>query len=269
MNSDSSAPAALPGVEAVPSAPTISQADSGPARPWGFWATLGLTAANLLVVVFVVLGLDKFVALVGTWMPSVLPAGPKAGMVFWPALSTVVGALVAVGFAWFCASRRPGIRAGEYLALKPAPPNRLGYWCLIMVVVLAINDILAVMLGSRSVPDFLRHAYASAGFVPLLWLAFVVAGPVAEELVFRGFAFTGLQSSRLGNTGTIVLTAAVWACLHFQYGPFGIAQIFALGLLLGQARLDTGTILVPTVMHALMNLKALVIVAGILHRSPG
>jgi membrane protease YdiL (CAAX protease family) len=42
-----------------------------------------------------------------------------------------------------------------------------------------------------------------------------------------------------------------------------------LGLLLGQARLDTGTILVPTVMHALMNLKALVIVAGILHRSPG
>ena len=267
MNSDPSAPAPPLGVESVPSEPEIARTE--PPRPWGFWATLGLTAANLGAVAFVVLGFDKVVAAIGRLIPSVLPAGPKAGMVFWPALSTVVGALVAVGFTWFCASRRPGIRAGDYLALKPAPPNRLGYWCLIMVVVMAINEILGLMLGSRSVPEFLRHAYASAGFVPLLWLAFVVAGPMAEELVFRGFAFTGFQRSRLGNTGTIILTAAVWACLHFPSGLYGMAQIFAVGLLLGQARLDTGTILVPTVMHALMNLKALVIVTWILRRSPG
>jgi hypothetical protein len=110
----------LPGVEPVPNVPEIARTDSRPPRPWGFWATLGLTATNLLVVVSVGLGLDKFVAVVGMLIPSVIPAGLRADGGFVLALITVVGAPVAVGCAWFCASRRPGIRAED--CGHPDPP---------------------------------------------------------------------------------------------------------------------------------------------------
>ena len=71
-----------------------------------------------------------------------------------------------------------------------------------------------------------------------------------------GFMFSGLKSSRIGPIGAIILTSLIWAGLHTQYDLYGMCQIFAGGLLLGYARLKSGSIFVPLAMHALMNLIA-------------
>jgi len=108
------------------------------------------------------------------------------------------------------------------------------------------------------------RVYQTAGFPLLLWLAVVVAAPLAEETLFRGFLFKGILHSRLGGAGAVVLTALIWAVIHQQYDLYGVATVFAAGLLLGYARLSTNSIYAGLLMHALMNLIATIEVATVI-----
>ena len=77
-----------------------------------------------------------------------------------------------------------------------------------------------------------------------------------EEIFFRGFLFQGIRYSRLGPIGAIGITSFFWAAIHLQYDIYGIATIFALGILFGIARLKTGSIHLLMVMHSLASLVA-------------
>jgi membrane protease YdiL (CAAX protease family) len=126
-------------------------------------------------------------------------------------------------------------------------------------------DGLTYLLDRPIIPEFMLRAYETAYFVPLLWLAIVIAAPLAEELFFRGFLFESVRYTRLGVTGAVVITSLLWAVIHLQYGPYEITTVFILGLILGVARLITGSIYTPIVMHGLVNLVATVEVAVYIH----
>ena len=111
--------------------------------------------------------------------------------------------------------------------------------------------------------DIYRTASA-AGYLPWQWLTAVVVTPIGEETLFRGFLFKGILHSRLGGPGAIVLTALIWAVIHQQYDLYGVATVFAAGLLLGYARLRTNSIYSGLLMHALMNLIATIEVAMVI-----
>ena len=107
-------------------------------------------------------------------------------------------------------------------------------------------------------PTFMTESYRTAGVLPLFWLAIVVAAPLFEELFFRGFVFAGLAASRLGAYWAIGMTAVVWGGIHQQYEPLDIFFICTGGVILGLARLKTNSVYTPIVLHALMNLVAIV-----------
>ena len=77
------------------------------------------------------------------------------------------------------------------------------------------------------------NVYQTATSKTLLWIALVVAAPVSEEIFFRGFLFYGIQNTRLGSKGAIILSSLIWAPLHMQYDSYNLAAIMVLGLLLG------------------------------------
>jgi membrane protease YdiL (CAAX protease family) len=110
-------------------------------------------------------------------------------------------------------------------------------------------------------------AYQSAGFAPLLWLALVVAAPLAEEVFFRGFLFQGVRHTRLGASGAVLFTSFAWALVHVQYDSYEISTVFVLGLILGVARLRTNSLYTTIAMHALVNLLATLEVAMYLQRA--
>jgi len=83
-----------------------------------------------------------------------------------------------------------------------------------------------------------------------------ILGPIAEELIFRGWSF-GLLQKRVGTFATIVVTATGWALLHYTYGWAVILVIVVDGILLGLARWKTRSVFPPMVMHALYNLYAI------------
>jgi membrane protease YdiL (CAAX protease family) len=109
--------------------------------------------------------------------------------------------------------------------------------------------------------SFMTETYQTAGWLPLLWAAVVLFAPVFEETFFRGFLFAGIERSRFGSVGTIILTSLVWASLHLQYNFIGMATIVILGLVLGTVRLKTHSLWPSILIHVFWNATALVVTA--------
>ncbi len=80
-----------------------------------------------------------------------------------------------------------------------------------------------------------------------------LGAPLSEELLFRGFLFSGLAKSRLGLAGTAVLTTVLWTSLHAGYSAFGLIEVLGIGLYLSWLLVRTGSIWVTIFCHAVYN----------------
>jgi ABC-2 type transport system permease protein/sodium transport system permease protein len=88
-----------------------------------------------------------------------------------------------------------------------------------------------------------------------LWLILVtmaIVPAVFEELCFRGFLFSALRR-RISGTWTVVASAALFGFFHEVFIPGKLVSTTALGLVLGWARLRTGSILPGILLHAMNN----------------
>ena len=98
-------------------------------------------------------------------------------------------------------------------------------------------------------------AFGWSGAV-LLALMIVLVGPVEEEVLFRGVLLPRL-TPRLGAAWAIVVTSVIFAVLHEGFGrePLGLrpAAVFVIALAFGWARLRSGGLAAPIVMHVATN----------------
>jgi membrane protease YdiL (CAAX protease family) len=133
---------------------------------------------------------------------------------------------------------------------------RAGQTALWMAVYLAWMLITNAIMHWRGPWDFSVWARSALIVDVLRVLAVGILGPIAEELMFRGFLYTRLSRTRIGPTVAIVLLAAFWAAIHIAYPPAVLALLFVDGLLLGFARKQTGSVIVPILMHVMWNLYA-------------
>jgi len=149
---------------------------------------------------------------------------------------------------------RSGMGIRDYLGLRKTRMLQWIGWTVLTVAGLFAMDYIRLSLGEPLVPEIVVSWFATAGILPLLVLAIVVAAPVMEEVIFRGFMFRGLAASRVGVAGAIVLTALFWAALHAgQYNLLDTGMIFGFGLILGGARATSGSLYLPLFLHALNN----------------
>ena len=238
---------------------------SAPLRPWGFLASTGF--GLLSVAVWMAAQILAAMA-VYSWVSADPEAasGTLEGLAE-HALTISVATLVAMPPAiavLVVAARWARWPAAEYLALRW--PSRV-HWLIgiaVVVVLVPLGDLASYLTGRDIVPTFVVEAYRTAqasGHIPMLALALVVAAPLTEEFLFRGFLLRGYAASPLGIAGAIILTSAAWAVMHVQYEWFYIAQIFILGCVFGWLRWQSGSIILVIVLHGLVNLTALLQVA--------
>lgn len=231
-----------------------------PPTPWGFWATMGWT--TLCVILYV----GVFVALAFTFLIAAAVSEPRFDVDdfaselesdgFFLALGMFLGAACCIGFVVLLARMR-GTPARNYLGLTTPRLGEVVKWVLFLALFIAVSDGATYLSGRPVVPPFMVDVYTTARFLPLLMLAVIVAAPLFEEILFRGFLFTGIMSSRLGAAPAVVITAFLWGMLHLgQYEFFYIGVIFLVGLLLGVARLKTGSTTLTILLHGIMNLVA-------------
>jgi uncharacterized protein len=219
-------------------------------HPWGLWATVGFG-----VLIVAVWNVVQSIALAMIAGPRVLESDVMAhGWLV--ARATIVGAPVVVGATVLLASVRRGTSVAAYLGLAAPSTRQVLRWTLIFLGLIAASDALSLALGRSVVPETMIPMFQTAGSLPIFLVGLVVAAPLAEEFLFRGFLFTGILSSRLGAGGAIALTALAWASLHVQYDLYVMGTIAVSGIVLGWVRWRTGSLWLCVLLHALMTTVA-------------
>lgn len=226
-------------------------------RPWGAWASLGWGVVAVAAWIGVQFALSDFLI---EWLDlhgedaAQLVANARFVALVTIAAAAVPLAVIAVA-VWFA---RCGL--SEYLGLNRPGRRYVLIGLAVLAILLPLVDLVSYLAGRAITPKFVIDLYLSARDTGSLWLlvlALVVAAPVVEETVFRGFLLPGLAASRLGAWGAILLTAVTWAMLHAQYHPFYLAQIVVLGVAFGWLRLRSGSTTLTIGLHGIVNLASI------------
>jgi membrane protease YdiL (CAAX protease family) len=230
--------------------------------PWGFWATAGLSLVifgvlmltqGMVIDAFAVVEMQRNPDMARDELAANLDSN---GLVI--SLATLLSTPLGLGLTLLFAGIRRGISVRHYLALSPVSIVTMLLSCLVALLFVLADGTLTYLLGRDIVPPVMVEAYQTAGFLPLLWIAMIVAAPLFEEVFFRGFLFRGIQHSWLGAVGAILITSLVWASGHMQYDLCDVSLIFVGGLVLGTIRLKTDSCLPTMATHVLWNLIATV-----------
>ncbi len=234
-----------------------------PPQAFGFWKTLVWTIPlTLTAVLFQTVGALGYLGLWRHFHPQApisLASAATNGAVIAASLAFSAPAVVLL-LVWIV--RQTRVPVADYLALKWPGWRDMALGFGALALVLGGTSGIATWLGKDS-PAFISDTFttaASAGMLPLLLISFVLLAPLQEELVFRGFLLRGIAPA-IGSWPAILVTAAVWAASHLQYEWFFIGEIFALGIVFGWIRCRSGSLLVPFVLHAVVNGMAVVAVA--------
>lgn len=146
----------------------------------------------------------------------------------------------------------------ETLAISGFGLGSLWRW-LSLLVVFMIAQVLTVKSLGIEQGEFMQMLAGSRHF-PLA-LVVVLAAPLLEELLFRGYLFSAWRQTRLGFSGTLLLTSALFTLIHWgQYHWVQLSFVFVLALLLGLARERSGSVLLPMLLHLLNNLVSAIVV---------
>jgi uncharacterized protein len=154
-----------------------------------------------------------------------------------------------------------GTNALDYLGIDIPHRRDVAIAIAALAATIVAADAMTYALGKDMVPAFQIELHRTAreqGSLPWLWLAIIVAAPVGEELLFRGFLFRGFVHEPRDAVPGILIISLIWSMLHVQYDWFGASQVFVIGLLFGFVRWRTGSTTIAILMHVLLNLESVV-----------
>ena len=208
----------------------------------GFWGSVGLLLLALAVQVFV-LGILQYTGYeIGV---ALLPHPIGLGLIN-------VSSMVVVLVAGLMFTEQPwrSVLALQGFPLRHALPALMVMVGLHFVFSEISNYVTWLYPPSESVDEQLdllmgggEHLWAAA-------LTLIVLAPVGEELVFRGVILNGL-AARYTRGAALLMHAVLFALLHLNVWQAPAA--FCSGLVLGWWRLNTGSILLCFLGHALLN----------------
>jgi membrane protease YdiL (CAAX protease family) len=145
---------------------------------------------------------------------------------------------------------------------EPLPPLRatfLGIYYLltgvarISIVLWTLDQILLQGSTAAKTQGLEVLATSGLGVWGTVFFLFVVAvlGPFAEESLFRGFLVPRL-AAMWSSRASMVVSSILFALFHPHYGLF-MPIVFLYGFVFAWARLRTGSILVPFILHFAVN----------------
>ena len=150
--------------------------------------------------------------------------------------------------------RRRKIDLSKNLGLYHFNRNALIYSLVAYLILYLVLTVYSYVFQISPPEEFIKLMKATP-FV-LNFLMVVIGAPIVEELLFRGFLFSQLKTTKLGINGSIILTSLIWTSIHLQYDLFLLIPIFLLGLLLGYLMHKYNSLYLVIIVHAVHNLQA-------------
>lgn len=235
--------------------PSIYRANT----PWSPAAAIGAVALILsvqLTLPLVIYGLSPALYQVisgETGQPKIWsqPIPPTLGLL----QEIVAGCLV-----WFAAGLGNGKRR-DVLSLPPLKGRAYTYVALALLVFLVwmpVNVLSEIFLYVTG------HILSVTELNPTsLWMSVLIvliATPLVEEFMYRGFLLSALANSRIGFWGAAIFTDAAWTATHATYQPWpALPPIFVFGLLVSFLLWRTGSLWPCIFAHVIVNAKTLLI----------
>ncbi|MCC6682402.1 MAG: CPBP family intramembrane metalloprotease [Phycisphaeraceae bacterium] len=240
--------------------------EPAPERAWGPWATVGWTVLAMLVgsVVCLALGLAAGIVIgIISVATSRMDLDAEQAVKAHEGLIQLLAYLPMMGVTLAFLVIPVRMRKFGYGCYMGLTRTRAGWYVLGLAAIVGFLSLEegAMVLADRSAPQWMSQVWATCDSVLLLWAVVVIAAPLSEEMLFRGFLFRGLAQSRLGIWPAIVISSLLWTGVHVQYGLPELTSIFLSGLMLGWIRHVSGSIGPAIVMHVAMNLFAMVLFA--------
>ncbi|WP_406698024.1 type II CAAX endopeptidase family protein [Singulisphaera sp. Ch08] len=227
-----------------------------PPKPWGPWASLGWTMLCLAVTFGVQIGALIAFAVANGSKENLIGVSSSA---LFLSVATLISTLTIFGLvALLIRIRRWTVH--QYLALTMPTARQAALALGGLTVLIATTDLITYLVGRPLVPQVMVDAYRS-GWVPLLLITILIVAPVGEEVLFRGFLYRGIASSRWGPGVAIVASSVGWASLHIQYDLYSIGAILVMGLYLGEVRRRTRSLPLTMILHGFANTVATIEVA--------
>lgn len=148
---------------------------------------------------------------------------------------------------WFRLRHKP---LGEAAGLRRCSGWTAAFCAFAAIGLFVVVQLALMLLPAAWLTDYNDHMelLLSTGLIPALSIA--VAGPLAEELMFRGVIQTRLERA-MPPWIAVVLQATLFAIIHGT--PIQIVYALLLGLALGFLRSRTGSILPGLAAHAAFN----------------
>ena len=174
-------------------------------------------------------------------------------------ISIMIGCVLLVTISALVIRMRGG-NLKQYLALTPfslaVGMGMIGLLLLFMIGSQALTYVL-----DKSPLAFVDPLYQSVSSVWLLIFAMVIVAPIYEELIFRGLLWSAIAeqfaaSSDTEHRGAMVaslVTSLIFAVIHLQYGLYEISTIMVLALLFCYARIKSGSLILPMLLHIINN----------------
>lgn len=155
-----------------------------------------------------------------------------------------------------------GVSVRDSFALR-VPGGSQVFWSVVLGIGLVPSMAVLGALNSRWIaphPEFIEAMEDFVPHGPTEWL--VIAGliavlvPVAEELLFRGLLQDAAEAA-LGPVGSAVVVGLLFAAVHFQ--PWYLLPLAMIGVVLGYARLISGSVIACAIIHGIYNLGSLLL----------
>ena len=157
----------------------------------------------------------------------------------------------------------PGFRAAIQV-LKPGyEPSALTFLSAFLLMI----GFSAAWFRYRGNRQFERLRKSAGAIMPSTapeqaWFAAISIGAgISEELVFRAFllCYLGTWLPALGPYGVLAVSSAIFGLNHLYQGYLGVLGTTIVGFVLGLFYYQFGGLLVPTVAHALLDLRIILI----------
>ena len=174
-------------------------------------------------------------------------------------ISIMIGCVLLVAISALVIRVRGG-NLKQYLALRPFS-LAVGMGMIGLLLIFMIGSQALTYMLDKSPLAFVDPLYQSVSSVWLLIFAMVIVAPIYEELIFRGILWSAIAEQFISSPdteyrGAIVaslVTSLIFAVIHLQYGIYEISTIVVLALLFCYARIKSGSLILPMLLHIINN----------------
>jgi membrane protease YdiL (CAAX protease family) len=244
--------------------PPIDEQPNEPIKPWSAKATLGLTLVLFILyfivsILFLGIAVGVEISTSGASAENAQSLAAEIGQKLaldgdFNAINYLITALCISPLIFHFARRRKVTTTAAYLGFDklPSKSNFINFNLAILAYFI-FSDFTARALGIET-PQSMIDIYNTTDYLFLLFIAVVIAAPIFEELLFRGFIFKGLRNSPLGAVGSITIISILFTLIHAgQYDSAVLIVLFPLAIILGLARYRSGSIYLPIYLHFVNN----------------